>query len=74
MWPATGYDKLYKIRPVIDVICENSKMWYNLGQNISFDEAMVKFKGRSTLKQYQPLNPIKRGFKIWCRADSQADT
>ena len=32
--------------------------------------AMVKFKGRSTLKQYQPLKPIKRGFKIWCRADS----
>ena len=31
---------------------------------------MVKFKGRSTLKQYQPLKSIKRGFKVWCRADS----
>ena len=45
-------------------------MWYNPGPNVSVDEAMVKFKGRSTLKQYQPLKPIKRGFKIWCRADS----
>ena len=65
-----GYDNLYKIRPVIDAICEKSKMWYNPGRDVSVDEAMVKFKGRSTLKQFQPLKPIKRGFKIWCRADS----
>ena len=66
-----GYDKLYKIRPVIDAVCDKSITLYNLGQNISVDEAMVKFKGRSSLKQYQPLKPIKRGFKIWCAADSR---
>ena len=47
-----------------------SKTLYNLGQNISVDKAMVKFKGRSSLKQYQPLKPIKLGFKIWYTADS----
>ena len=26
---------------------------------------MVRFKGRSALKQYLPLKPIKRGFKVW---------
>jgi hypothetical protein len=26
---------------------------------------MVAFKGRSAMKQYMPLQPIKRGFKIW---------
>ena len=31
---------------------------------------MIKFKGRSSIKQYQPLKPIKRGFKVRCRADS----
>ena len=31
---------------------------------------MAKFKGRSTLKQYLPLKPIKRGIKIWVRSDS----
>ena len=31
---------------------------------------MVKFKGQSSLKQFQPAKPIKRGFKVWCRADS----
>lgn len=31
---------------------------------------MVAFKGRSTMKQYMPKKPIKRGFKIWAFADS----
>jgi len=35
----------------------------------SIDESMVKFKGRSALKQYLPLKPIKRGIKIWERCD-----
>ena len=33
-------------------------------------EAMVKYKGRSSLKQYLPMKPIKRGFKVWVRANS----
>ncbi|XP_008180523.1 uncharacterized protein LOC103308611 [Acyrthosiphon pisum] len=30
---------------------------------------MVKFKGRSTIKQYMPQKPIKRGYKIWMLND-----
>ena len=36
----------------------------------AIDEAMVKYKGQSLLKQYLPMKPIKRGFKVWVRADS----
>ncbi|CAH1990644.1 unnamed protein product [Acanthoscelides obtectus] len=36
----------------------------------SIDESMAKFKGRSALKQYMPLKPIKRGIKIWQRCDA----
>lgn len=36
----------------------------------SIDEGMVKFKGRSTLKQYMPMKPVKRGIKLWLRCDS----
>ena len=36
----------------------------------SIDEAMIPFKGRSSMKQYMPKKPIKRGFKIWVRADA----
>ena len=30
----------------------------------------MPFKGRSSLKQYVPLKPVRRGFKSWVRADS----
>ncbi|XP_055376720.1 piggyBac transposable element-derived protein 4-like [Condylostylus longicornis] len=36
----------------------------------SIDESMTKFLGRSSMKQYMPLKPIKRGIKIWMRCDS----
>jgi len=34
---------------------------------------MIKFKGRSSLKQYLPLKPIKRGYKVWCLCDPITD-
>lgn len=33
---------------------------------------MVKFKGKSTIKQYIRNKPIKRGFKIWMLCDSSS--
>jgi hypothetical protein len=35
------------------------------------DESMVPFKGRSSMKQYMPMKPVKRGYKVWCLADSR---
>ena len=43
---------------------------YNPHRENSIDEAMIPFKGRSSMKQYMPLKPIKRGFKVWVRADA----
>lgn len=34
------------------------------------DEAMIPFQGRSSMKQYLPKKPVKRGIKVWCQADS----
>lgn len=42
-----------------------------MSENVSIDESMIKFKGRSSLKQYLPKKPIKRGFKVWTLADSK---
>ena len=36
---------------------------------MSIDESMILFKGRSSLKQYNPMKPIKRGYKVWSMAD-----
>ena len=36
----------------------------------SINESMTKFKGRSTLKQYLPMKPVKRSIKLWMRYDA----
>ena len=48
---STGYDKLYKLRPILTAIHEKCLTLYDPHQANSVDEAMVGFKGRSTLKQ-----------------------
>nr|CAH7727890.1 unnamed protein product [Callosobruchus chinensis] len=32
---------------------------------------MIKFKGRSSLKQFMPKKPVKWGYKVWSLADSE---
>lgn len=60
----TGFDKLSKIRPIMDILNQSFKNNCTESQNQSIDESMVKFKGRSSMKQYMPKKPIKRGYKI----------
>ena len=43
---------------------------YDPHQQNSIDEAMIAFKRRSSMKQYVPKKPIKRGFKAWVRVDA----
>ena len=31
---------------------------------------MIPFKGRSSLKQYMPKKPVRRGIKVWALADA----
>ncbi|CAB4022101.1 Hypothetical predicted protein [Paramuricea clavata] len=64
-----GFDKLFKVRPFLDSIRANFLTQYVPHKEVAIDEAMIKFKGRSSLKQYMPMKPIKRGIKMWCRAD-----
>ena len=59
-----GYNKVGKVQPVIDHLGEAFRSVYCLPQNVSVDEAMIPFKGRSSLKQYIPLKPVKRGIKV----------
>ena len=61
--------RIGKVQPIIDMIKERFTDLYNHSQNVSIDEAMIPFKGRSSLKQYMPLKPVKRGIKVWTMAD-----
>jgi len=65
----TDYDKLYKVQPFLKKIKDNFQKYYLPHKIIAVDESMIKFKGRSTLKQYMPKKPIKRGYKVWSLAD-----
>ena len=44
---------------------------YQPHKGVAVDEAMIKFQGRSSLKQYMPMKPIKRGIKVWMLLDSK---
>ena len=67
----THYDRLCRIRPVIEFVRRACRESFQPGAHQAIDEAMVKFKGRSSLKQYMPLKPTKRGIKVWVRSDSK---
>ena len=65
-------DKAFKMKPVIDH--PNSKFSEVLSNDSeqSIDEHMVKFKGRSGMKQYIKSKPIKWSFKFWFRCSSKS--
>ena len=65
-----GYDKLFKVREFLDDLNTNFRVNYNLHREQAVDQVMINYKGRTSLKQYMPMKPIKRGIKMWCRADS----
>lgn len=66
-----NHDKLFKIRPLLIKINNNCQESYNHSNYLSIDESMIPFKGRSSLKQYMPQKPVKRGYKVWCLSDSE---
>ena len=65
-----GYVRLGKVRPVIEQVRQSFLRNYRPHRENAIDEATIPFKGRSALKQYLPMKPIKQGFKVWVRADS----
>ena len=67
--PQNNKDKLFKLRPMIDSLNQIFLESSSGTRELSVDESMIKFKGRSTIKQYNPMKPIKRGYKLWCIAD-----
>ena len=58
------------MRPVLDYVTAKCKELYKPHREVAVDEATIKFQGRSSLKQYMPQKPIKRGIKVWVLGDS----
>jgi len=52
-----GYDKLFKIRPLMDSLFKTFQEMFVPRQQLSIDEAMISFKGRLSFLQYLPKKP-----------------
>ena len=65
-----GFDRLFKVRPLISHLVSRYKSSYIPSQCVSVDESMINFRGRLSLLQYLPKKPKKWGMKAWVLADS----
>ncbi|CAF4064324.1 unnamed protein product, partial [Rotaria sp. Silwood1] len=66
-----------KIQPLIDLFNNRCGSVVKQEQNISIDEQMIGYKGKSatkSYKQYMPKKPTKRGFKLWSLSGVSAYT
>ncbi|XP_070573837.1 piggyBac transposable element-derived protein 4-like [Ptychodera flava] len=61
-------DRMFKVRPLLDLVHFSFAASYVPFRELSIDEAMVKFKGHSYMIQYMPAKPVKWGFKVWMLA------
>ena len=65
-----SYDKLWKVRPLVDALNKASSENFTLGRNVSVDESMIGTKARISFLQYLPAKPTKWGVKVWVLSDS----
>ena len=65
------YDPRNKVNFFIEKIISNCKNHWILGKGITIDEAMVPFRGRSSMRFYMPLKPTKWGFKFHSLVESK---
>lgn len=66
------YNVLYKIHPLIDHFQAKFTSHFHPDKNISLDESMIAFKGKTpNLRQYMPNKHHARfGIKLWCVCDT----
>ena len=65
-----NYDKGFKIRPLVNLLVPLWQHYYGPDKEVSVDESMIPFKGRTSLMQYMPAKPTKWGLKAWGLADA----
>lgn len=69
-----AYDRLFKLRKVVDMLQERFIHMFTPGANINIDEALYLWKGRLMFKQYIPNKPAKYGIKLYKLCDERGYT
>ena len=67
-----AFDKIFKVRPLVELLVPLWQYYFKPSKEISVDESMIAFKGRTELMQYMPQKPSKWGMKGWGLADSKS--
>lgn len=68
---ASGGDKLYKIRTVVESLRRKFSASYSPDKNLVIDESLMLWKGRLAFKQYIPSKRKRFGIKLFVLCDSE---
>ena len=58
-------DKLFKIRPFLDMFAKACKDTYYPCQKLAVDESVMPWKGRVAFRQFNPSKPTRYGIKMY---------
>lgn len=58
-------DKMFKLRPLINILQRNFLKNFIPKQHLDYDESMIRYYGRHSCKQYIRGKPIRFGYKVW---------
>ncbi|XP_022191598.2 piggyBac transposable element-derived protein 3-like [Nilaparvata lugens] len=59
-------DKMWKLRPLMNLLQKKCIAHFQPEENLSFDESMVAYFGKHSCKQFIRGKPIRFGYKVWC--------
>lgn len=59
-------DKMWKLRPLMDILRSKFIEHFQPEQDLSYDESMIAYYGKHGCKQFIRGKPIRFGFKMWC--------
>ena len=65
-----SYDKLYKIRPIIEQLNHLFPKYYRFTCHMAIDESSVKTKSKDAMHQFMANKPCRFGFRIWSHCSS----
>lgn len=63
-------DRLYKLRPFLEILGKNFRAHGGLDEHLSVDESMVPYYGKHYAKQFIQSKPIRFGYKNWALCSS----
>lgn len=66
-----GFDRLYKIRPILNSVLNKCRSNFKPTENLSIHEGVIGHKGtRVSFRQDMSAKPSKYGIKVWMATDS----